>query len=54
MVKDKELDWIKVSQKPLPYVPRAFEEYVDTTKQYYKHVWEDGYEEIFRLAGRCL
>jgi hypothetical protein len=54
MIKEKELEWIKISKKPLPYVPRNFEEYVDTTKQYCKQVWDDGYEEIFRLAGKAL
>lgn len=54
MVKNKELDWIKVYNPPLPYVPRQFEEYVDTTKQYYKQVWDDGYEEVHMLSGRFV
>jgi len=54
MIKEKELSWIKLYNPPPLYVPRNFEEYVDTTKQYCKQVWDDGYEEIFRLAGKTL
>lgn len=51
---EKELEWIKVDTKSSPYSYQAFEEYVDSTKQYCKQVWNDGYEEVFELAGRKL
>lgn len=51
---DKELEWIKVAEHSTPYSCVSFEEYVDTTKQFCKQVWNDGYEEVFELSGRAL
>lgn len=54
MVKEKELEWIKIDTITSPYSYQAFEEYVDSTHTYCKQVWNDGYEEIFELAGKKL
>jgi hypothetical protein len=51
---ERELEWIKVDTQRSPYPYQVFEEYVDSTKHYYKQVWNDGYEEVFELSGKTL
>jgi hypothetical protein len=54
VVKNKELDWVKIPKKHTSYTYLDFDEYVDTTERFCKQVWNDGYEEIFELSGRKL
>lgn len=54
MVKAKELEWIKIGEHHAFASTISFEEYVDTTNQYCKQVWDDGYEEVFELAGKKI
>jgi hypothetical protein len=54
MSKEKELEWVKVGEQTSPSSCLGFEEYIDTTNQYCKQVWNDGYEEVFEIAGRKL
>ena len=51
---ERELEWVKIGEHYSPSSYLAFEEYVDTTNQYCKQVWNDGFEEVFELAGRKL
>ena len=51
---EKELEWVKIGEQTSPSSYLGFEEYVDTTNTYCKQVWNDGYEEVFELAGRKL
>jgi hypothetical protein len=52
MSKEKELEWVKVGEQTSPSSCLSFEEYIDTTIQYCKQDWNDGYEEVFELASR--
>ena len=54
MLETKELEWIKIGEHHALSAAVSFEEYVDSTKQYCKQVWNDGYEEVFELAGKKL
>ena len=54
MLKEKELEWIKIGEHTSPSSYLGFEDYIDTTKTYHKQVWKDGFEEIFKLSGRKL
>ena len=53
-LKEKELEWVKIGEHKSGSSYLSFEEYVDTTNQYCKQVWNDGYEEVFELSGRKI
>ena len=50
----RELEWIKVATVTSSSSYHSFEEYVDSTHTYCKQVWDDGYVEIFELAGKKI
>ena len=51
---ERDLEWVKIGEHGSPSSYLGFEEYVDTTNTYCKQVWNDGYEEVFELAGKKL
>lgn len=54
MSETKELEWISIGEHHAYAAAVSFDEYVDSTGQYCKQVWSDGYEEVFELSGKKL